>query len=142
MLLHNAGSGSAQGVAVTTQQPEIIENEKGLRVAFSIDSVTLNGGTPLPARLAVQVGARLAVPVNARCLEGFLTAWTSKCTGLNCGVSLEQGNATREVDSWRPSPACAQVGTVAPGDTAMLLWAMRSTLQGSLRPRNVSITTR
>lgn len=58
VLLHNAGYGAAQSVSVTTQQPEIIDNEKQLRVAFSIDTVTLNSGTHLPARLGVQASWR------------------------------------------------------------------------------------
>ena len=88
VLLYNAGFGAATGVSITTQQPEIIDNEKGLLVAFSIDSVTLDDNATLPASLGVQLG------------------------------------------------------TVAPGVTALIVWAMTSSLQGSLQPRNVSVTTR
>lgn len=38
--------------------------------------------------------------------------------------------------------ACLQIGTVPAGSTALVVWQMTSTLQGSLRPRNVSMTVR
>ena len=43
LLVHNKGLGEAQNVKVITHQPEVVENEKGLAVDFSIVSSSLNG---------------------------------------------------------------------------------------------------
>ena len=43
LLVHNKGVGEAQNVKVITHQPEVVENEKGLAVDFSIVSSSLNG---------------------------------------------------------------------------------------------------
>lgn len=49
LLINNKGYGDATNVRMTTMQPEIIENEKGLAIDFEIVSSQVNGG---PAALA------------------------------------------------------------------------------------------
>ena len=49
LLINNQGYGDATNVRMTTQQPEIIENEKGLFIDFEIVSSQVNGG---PAALS------------------------------------------------------------------------------------------
>ena len=44
LLIHNVGYGDATNVKMTTDQPEITENEKGLAVDFELMSSQLNGG--------------------------------------------------------------------------------------------------
>lgn len=44
VLIHNKGYGEATNVRMLTQQPQIVENEKGLLVDFEIVSSSLNGG--------------------------------------------------------------------------------------------------
>ncbi len=44
VLIHNKGNGDANNVRMLTQQPKIVENEKGLAVDFAIVSSSLNGG--------------------------------------------------------------------------------------------------
>ncbi|MBQ8936528.1 MAG: Ig-like domain-containing protein [Bacteroidaceae bacterium] len=44
VLLHNKGKGDATNVRMYTNQPQIVENEKGLMVDFAIVSSSLNGG--------------------------------------------------------------------------------------------------
>ena len=51
VLIHNKGKGDANNVRMITQQPQIVENEKGLMVDFSIVSSSLNGG---PKALALE----------------------------------------------------------------------------------------
>lgn len=150
VLVHNAGHGKALSVGVTTQQPEIVDNEKGLAVAFSIDSVTLNGGTPLPARLRVQVG-----PEEGQCCfergsggpaggqkprgcHGGRLRWRDAST-----VQRRRQGAHEMITTCLPCQLAApQVGAIEAGDSALLVWHMHSTLQGYLRPRNVSVTTK
>lgn len=43
LLIHNVGAGDATNVRMTTKQPEIIDNEKGLLVDFRIKTSQLNG---------------------------------------------------------------------------------------------------
>lgn len=43
LLINNTGYGDATNVKMTTHQPEIIDNEKGLNVAFELTSSQLNG---------------------------------------------------------------------------------------------------
>ncbi len=49
LLINNKGYGDATNVRMTTQQPEITENEKGLAIEFEIVSSQVNGG---PAALS------------------------------------------------------------------------------------------
>ena len=49
LLINNKGYGDATNVRMVTQQPEIIENEKGLAIDFEIISSQVNGG---PAALS------------------------------------------------------------------------------------------
>ena len=44
LLINNKGYGDATNVRMVTQQPEIIENEKGLHINFELISSQLNGG--------------------------------------------------------------------------------------------------
>lgn len=44
LLINNIGNGDATNVRMMTNQPEIIENEKGLAINFEILSAQLNGG--------------------------------------------------------------------------------------------------
>ena len=44
LLINNKGNGDATNVRMVTQQPEIIENEKGLYIDFEIVSSQVNGG--------------------------------------------------------------------------------------------------
>lgn len=44
LLINNIGYGDATNVRLTTNQPEIVENEKGLLIDFEILSAQLNGG--------------------------------------------------------------------------------------------------
>lgn len=43
LLIHNVGAGDATNVRMTTKQPEITDNEKGLLVDFQIKTSQLNG---------------------------------------------------------------------------------------------------
>ena len=43
LLIHNVGVGDAMNVRMTTKQPEIVDNEKGLLVDFNIKTSQLNG---------------------------------------------------------------------------------------------------
>lgn len=43
MLIHNTGAGDATNVNIVTDQPEIIDNEKGLNIQFELLSSQLNG---------------------------------------------------------------------------------------------------
>ena len=49
VLIHNKGKGEATNVRMITQQPRIVENEKGLMVDFAIVSSSLNGGETVMA---------------------------------------------------------------------------------------------
>ncbi len=44
LLIHNVGYGDATDVRMVTNQPEIIDNEKGLDIEFELISSQLNGG--------------------------------------------------------------------------------------------------
>ena len=44
LLINNVGNGDATKVQMTTEQPKIIENEKGLLIDFELMSSQLNGG--------------------------------------------------------------------------------------------------
>lgn len=44
LLIHNTGYGDATNVRMFTEQPEIIDNEKGLAIDFELISSQLNGG--------------------------------------------------------------------------------------------------
>lgn len=59
VLIFNKGKGDATNVRMLTQQPKIIENEKGLIVDFAIASSSLNGGEKalaLDSTIATQFG--------------------------------------------------------------------------------------
>ncbi len=43
LLIHNVGKGEGKNIRMTTQQPEIIANEKGLAIDFELLSSQLNG---------------------------------------------------------------------------------------------------
>lgn len=43
LLIHNVGAGDAKNVSITTSQPKIIDNEKGLLVDFQIKTSQVNG---------------------------------------------------------------------------------------------------
>jgi hypothetical protein len=43
LLVHNAGFGNAENLRMTTRQPEIVENSKGLALDFRIIGTSLNG---------------------------------------------------------------------------------------------------
>lgn len=44
LLVRNTGKGDATNVRIVTEQPEIVENEKGLLIDFNLLSAQLNGG--------------------------------------------------------------------------------------------------
>lgn len=44
LLVRNTGKGDATDVRIVTEQPEIVENEKGLLIDFNLLSAQLNGG--------------------------------------------------------------------------------------------------
>lgn len=50
LLVHNAGFGNAENLRMTTHQPEIVENSKGLALDFRIIGTSLNG---TPANVAI-----------------------------------------------------------------------------------------
>lgn len=50
LLVHNAGFGNAENLRMTTRQPEIVENSKGLTLDFRIIGTSLNG---TPANVAI-----------------------------------------------------------------------------------------
>lgn len=59
VLIHNKGRGDATNVRMLTQQPEIVDNEKGLMADFAIVSSSLNGGEKamaLDSEIATQFG--------------------------------------------------------------------------------------
>lgn len=59
VLIHNKGKGDATNIRMFTNQPKIIENEKGLLVDFNIISSQLNGGDitlALDSTIATQFG--------------------------------------------------------------------------------------
>lgn len=63
VLIHNKGKGDADNVRMITEQPKIVENEKGLAVDFAIVSSSLNGGEKamaLDKSIATQFGDILA----------------------------------------------------------------------------------
>lgn len=49
LLISNVGKGDARNVMLTTEQPEITDNEKGLKIDFEIVSSSINGGEKTPA---------------------------------------------------------------------------------------------
>ena len=49
LLISNKGYGDATNLKLTTHQPEIIDNQKGLLIDFEIISGQLNGGEKTPA---------------------------------------------------------------------------------------------
>ena len=55
LLINNIGYGDATNVRMVTQQPEIIENEKGLHIDFKLISSQVNGGDA-----ALSFGQRIA----------------------------------------------------------------------------------
>lgn len=44
LIVNNKGYGPAENMSMTTQQPEIIDNQKGLAITFELISTQLNGG--------------------------------------------------------------------------------------------------
>lgn len=59
VLIHNKGKGEATNVRMITEQPKIVENQKGLMVDFKIVSSSLNGGEKamaLDKSIATQFG--------------------------------------------------------------------------------------
>lgn len=44
LIVNNIGYGPAENMSMTTQQPEIIDNQKGLAITFELISTQLNGG--------------------------------------------------------------------------------------------------
>ncbi|EDQ84772.1 uncharacterized protein MONBRDRAFT_39125 [Monosiga brevicollis MX1] len=58
VVVHNHGNGTAIGLSVSSQQPQITENEKGLLVGFELQSTSLNGVPVTPPQLEdVDVGS-------------------------------------------------------------------------------------
>ncbi|MFN6340070.1 MAG: putative Ig domain-containing protein, partial [Cyanobacteriota bacterium] len=55
LLAHNRGYGSANDLAITSAEPEIIENELGLKIAFDLIGAAVNG-TPVTPSLSVDLG--------------------------------------------------------------------------------------
>ena len=55
LLVDNAGHGTAHGLRVTSSQPQIVDNEKGLQVAFQIIGASVNG-QPVTPSLQVDLG--------------------------------------------------------------------------------------
>ncbi|KAG2428300.1 hypothetical protein HXX76_010448 [Chlamydomonas incerta] len=86
-LLTNVGGGVARGLEMQSLQPKILENEKGLLVAFNITGVAVNG---------------------------------------------------------RPQPRALQaaVGDIMPNSSALVVWSLRCSLQGTFSGLNASFTTR
>lgn len=59
VLIHNKGNGDANNVRMITQQPQIVDNQKGLMIDFAILSSSLNGGEKtmaLSSDVATQFG--------------------------------------------------------------------------------------
>jgi hypothetical protein len=55
LLAHNRGYGVANDLTITSAQPEIIENELGLKIAFELLGAAVNGNEVLPS-LSVNLG--------------------------------------------------------------------------------------
>ncbi|MFM9088866.1 MAG: putative Ig domain-containing protein, partial [Cyanobium sp.] len=55
LLAHNRGYGVANDLAITSAQPEIIENELGLKIGFELIGAAVNGNPVLPS-LAIDLG--------------------------------------------------------------------------------------
>lgn len=59
LIISNRGRGDASDIRITTEQPRIIENEKGLLIDFELLSSQLNGGEhtlALGGNVAIEVG--------------------------------------------------------------------------------------
>ena len=55
LIIKNQGKGIAYNVRITSSQPEIVENEKGLLISFQIISTQVNNGEVTPS-LSVNLG--------------------------------------------------------------------------------------
>ena len=55
LLVDNAGRGAAHSLTITSSQPKIVDNEKGLQVAFQIIGASVNG-QPVTPSLQVNLG--------------------------------------------------------------------------------------
>lgn len=55
LQVHNEGKGAAKNLTITSAQPEIVENEKGLLIDFSIISSQINGNAATPS-LTIDLG--------------------------------------------------------------------------------------
>jgi hypothetical protein len=53
LLINNIGNGDATNVKMVTQQPQIVDNEKGLAIDFNIQKSQLNGGDKMPVLSSV-----------------------------------------------------------------------------------------
>ncbi|MBD5358801.1 MAG: hypothetical protein HDR88_17740 [Bacteroides sp.] len=74
LLIHNVGYGEATDIRMVTEQPKIIDNEKGLAIDFEIISSQLNGGDKdlaLGSAVATQFG-------NIKPMETAYAQWWFK----------------------------------------------------------------
>ena len=71
LLVDNAGQGAARNLTITSSQPKIIDNQKGLDVAFQIIGTQVNT-TPVTPSLTVNLGD--IVPGGTEVADFLLTA--------------------------------------------------------------------
>ena len=83
-LLTNEGGGPARALEMQSLQPTIVENEKGLLVAFNITAVAVNG-RPQPRALQAAVG-------DLSPNSSALVVWS-----LRCSLQVRSGRRWR----WR-----------------------------------------
>ena len=92
LLINNKGYGDATKVKMVTNQPEIIENEKGLLIDFQIISSQLNGGDKtlaLGSSVATDFGD---IPAHS---QAYAQWWmTSTLTGHFTDYSVEATHVT------------------------------------------------
>ena len=82
LIVSNSGAGTARNLSMTSGQPEIIENEKGLRIFFTIIGAQL-GLNPIDPSLTVNLGdiepggARVARWILTSSLQGEFTGYNA-----------------------------------------------------------------
>ena len=72
LVIHNKGYGDARNVKLITQQPQIVDNEKGLLLDFSIVSSQMNGGEK-----ALSFGGEIPMEIGTICTSesSYLQWW-------------------------------------------------------------------
>ena len=92
LLINNKGYGDATKVKMVTNQPEIIENERGLLAEFAIESSQLNGGDKtlaLGSSVATDFGT---IPAHS---QAYAQWWmTSRFTGHFTDYNVEATHVT------------------------------------------------